>query len=138
MGYELEINLLTVYNGNPAIMVLSYAKSSFFGKIFGIDEDEFLSDEELSKSIAQGTGSFRREADIVLSGNTYKVSGKNTELGATITATLEQKNGAVTVRGTIKDTTGNDRRFRVEHSLPVDADGWHFGINLNEYKLINM
>ncbi|MBO4921920.1 MAG: hypothetical protein J5372_08390 [Lachnospiraceae bacterium] len=73
MGYELEINLLTVYNGNPAIMVLSYAKSSFFGKIFGIDEDEFLSDEELSKSIAQGTGSFRREADIVLSGHTYKV-----------------------------------------------------------------
>ena len=73
MGYELEINLLTVYNGNPAIMVLSYAKSSFFGKVFGIGEDEFLSDEELSKSIAQGTGSFRREADIVLSGHTYKV-----------------------------------------------------------------
>ncbi|MBQ2945407.1 MAG: hypothetical protein IJD95_02430 [Clostridia bacterium] len=72
------------------------------------------------------------EVSVSKKGNTYTVSGNNAELGATINATLEQKNGAVIVKGTVKDTTGNDRRFRVEHSLPVDAEGWRFGINLNE------
>ncbi len=72
------------------------------------------------------------EVSVSKKGNTYTVSGSNSELGATLNATLEQKNGAVIVKGTVKDTTGNDRRFRVEHSLPVDAEGWRFGINLNE------
>ena len=71
------------------------------------------------------------EVSVSKKGNSYTVSGSNSELGATLNATLEQKNGAVIVNGTVKDTTGNDRRFRVDHSLPIDANGWRYGIDLN-------
>ncbi|MBR2327716.1 MAG: hypothetical protein IKA51_03735 [Clostridia bacterium] len=71
------------------------------------------------------------EVSVSKKGSSYTVSGSNSELGATLNATLEQKNGAVIVKGTVKDTTGNDRRFRVEHSLPIDANGWRYGIDLN-------
>ncbi|MBQ2945406.1 MAG: hypothetical protein IJD95_02425 [Clostridia bacterium] len=76
------------------------------------------------------------EVSVSKKGSSYTVSGSNSELGATLNATLEQKNGAVIVNGTVKDTTGNDRRFRVEHSLPIDANGWRYGINLNESDMI--
>lgn len=87
MGCEMEIHLLTTYNNNPAIMVLSYAKTSLLGKIFGTSEDEFLSDEELGKAVAQGAGSFRRESDIVLGGLTYKV------VSSEVTSTIDGSKG---------------------------------------------
>ena len=70
------------------------------------------------------------------SGSGYSLSGNNSEAGFNIEAKLENKNGNLFISGTVKDTTGQFRRFRLDHALPINADGFKWWKDLKEYETV--
>ena len=72
---SLELNLYSLYNGSPAIIVMTYSD----GSLFGMDEKEFANSEDLEKLMAEENNSIRVEPDMLLGSHTYKAISAETK-----------------------------------------------------------
>ncbi len=70
------------------------------------------------------------------SGGKYTLFAENKDANYTLEAVIENKNGVIYISGTIKDTSGAFRRFRLDHALPINAEGFKWWKDLNNYETV--
>ena len=65
----IDIHMYAMYNDTPAAVVMAFSD----GSTFGLNEDDFMNDNEVNSMLLQEKYAPRREPDIMLGSHTYKV-----------------------------------------------------------------